>query len=226
MISRQAWLSSTCGWRGSGRNTSTSTFSLPVTVIDLEKKWYNLDLEHFYLKHLTINFCFKDSLLWFPQWVSWYHPPPTLLVVVFLPWIFWSQFKYMRWSYAKSLALVERSNLRLEFPHLKKPNSPIIPQVLVNLFTSALSTTPSDGLTALTTWILTCIFFVFVALLFYVVILLRIRANSKVGSSETQKYNSTQKKSKTPIDLDISFLLVHLVSFAFFVIIYSFVHTS
>ena len=131
----------------------------------------------------------------------------------------------MRWSYAKSLALVERSNLRLEFPHLKKPNSPFIPQVLVNLFTSALSTTPSDGLTALTTWILTCIFFVFVALLFYVVILLRIRANSKVAPSETEKCNSTQKKSKTPIDLDIFFLLVHLVSFGFLVIVYSFVYT-
>ena len=182
--------------------------------------WYNLNL-----KHLTINICFKDSLLWFPQWVSWYHRPPTLLVVVFSPWIFWSLFTYTWWSYAKSLVLVERSNLRLKFPHLTNPNSPIIPQMLVNLFTSALSTTPSDGLTALTTWILTCIFFVFVALLFYVVILLRIRANSKVASSENGKCNSAQKKSKTPIDLDIFFLLVHLVSFGFFVIVYSFVYT-
>ena len=127
------------------------------------------------------------------------------------------------WSYAKSL--VGRSNLRLKFPHLTNPNSPIVHQMLVNLFTSALSTTPSDGLTALTTWILTCIFFVFVALLFYVVILLRIRANSKVASSENGKCNSAQKKSKTPIDLDIFFLLVHLVSFGFFVIVYSFVYT-
>ena len=182
--------------------------------------WYNLNL-----KHLTITICFKDSLLWFPQWVSWYHPLPTLLVVVFLPWIFWSLFTYTWWSYAKSLVLVEHSNLRLKFPHLTNPNSPIIPQMLVNLFTSALSTTPSDGLTALTTWILTCIFFVFVALLFYVVILLRIRANSKVASTEIEKCNSTQKKSKTPIDLDIFFLLVHLVSFGFFVIVYSFVYT-
>ena len=182
--------------------------------------WYNLNL-----KHLTINICFKDSLLWFPQWVSWYHPLPTLLVVAFSPWIFWSLFTYMRWSYDKSLVLVEPSNLRLKFPHLPNPNSPIIHQMLVNLFTSALSTTPSDGLTALTTWILTCIFFVFVALLFYVVILLRIRANSKVASSETEKCNSAQKKSKTPIDLDIFFLLVHLVSFGFFVIVYNFVYT-
>ena len=111
-------------------------------------------------------------------------------------------------------------------PTLAKPKLSYNPQVLVNLFTSALSTTPSDGLTALTTWILTCIFFVFVALLFYVVILLRIRANSKVEPSETEKCNSTQKKSMTPIDLDIFFLLVHLVSFGFFVIVYSFVHTS
>ena len=114
---------------------------------------------------------------------------------------------------------------KAKVPTLDKPKLFYIPQMLVNLFTSALSTTPSDGLTALTTWILTCIFFVFVALLFYVVILLRIRANSKVGPSETEKCNSTQKKSKTPIDLDISFLLVHLVSFGFFVIVYSLVYT-
>ena len=61
------------------------------------KIWYNPNL-----KHLTIKNCFKDSLLWFPQWVSWYHRPPTLLVVVFSPWIFWSLFIYeydmiLRW---------------------------------------------------------------------------------------------------------------------------------
>ena len=87
------------------------------------KMWYNPNL-----KHLTINICFKDSLLWFPQWVSWYHPPPTLLVVVFSPWIFWWLFTYMWWSYDMSLVLVDRSNLRLKFPHLTNPNSLILPR--------------------------------------------------------------------------------------------------
>ena len=91
--------------------------------------------------------------------------------------------------------------------------------MLVNLFTSALWTTPSDsiGLTALTAWILGCIVFVFIALIFYVLILLKIRADSyKVSSFEDKKSNS---------NLDIFFLLVHLASFGLFVMTYCFVYT-
>ena len=73
--------------------------------------------------------------------------------------------------------------------------------MLVNLFISALWTTPSDsiGLTALATWILGCIAFVFIALIFYVVILSYMKAagkrvnNPKVSSFGDQKWKSNQK---------------------------------
>ena len=104
-------------------------------------------------------------------------------------------------------------------------------KVLVNLFISVLRTTPSDsiGLTALAAWVLGCIIFVFIALLFYVVILVNIRSASKTGKSKVsslddKKSNSTPRNSKIPIDLDIFFLLVHLASFGLFVMTYCFVY--
>merc|ERR1711971_838396 len=102
--------------------------------------------------------------------------------------------------------------------------------VLVNLFISALWTTPSDsiGLTALAAWILACIIFVFIALIFYVVILLKIRAdNYKVSSIEDKKSNlNLRNTKKSPIDLDIFFLIVHLASFGLFIITYCFVYAA
>ena len=102
-------------------------------------------------------------------------------------------------------------------------------KVLVNLFTSALWTTPSDsiGLTALAAWILACIIFVFIALIFYVVILLKIRAdNHKVSSFEDKKSNLNLRNTKSSIDLDILFLMVHLASFGLFIMTYCFVYIA
>ena len=64
-------------------------------------------------------------------------------------------------------------------------------------------------------WILSCIAFVFIALLFYVVILIdtRRRDKSKKVAKDKEKFGSN---SKSQFDLDPLFLLVHLLSFAFF----------
>ena len=64
-------------------------------------------------------------------------------------------------------------------------------------------------------WILSCIAFVFIALLFYVVILIdtRRRDKSKKVATDKEKFGSN---SKSHFDLDPLFLLVHLLSFAFF----------
>ena len=64
-------------------------------------------------------------------------------------------------------------------------------------------------------WILSCIAFVFIALLFYVVILIdtRRRDKSKKVATDKEKFGSN---SKSQFDLDPLFLLVHLLSFAFF----------
>ena len=68
-------------------------------------------------------------------------------------------------------------------------------------------------------WILSCITFVFIALLFYVVILIdtRRRCNSKNTKVATDKGKSGSD-SKAEIDLDPLFLVIHLLSFAFFAI--------
>lgn len=100
-------------------------------------------------------------------------------------------------------------------------------KVLVNLFISALWTTPSDsiGLTALATWILGCICYVFIALLFYVIILLKIRVDdSKVSAFEDKKSKSNLRTTSSPIDLDIFFLVVHLACFGLFIVTFCFVY--
>ena len=106
----------------------------------------------------------------------------------------------------------------------------------MNLFISALWTTPSDsiGLTALATWILGCIAFVFIALLFYVVILVNIKAagkrvnNAKLPPFGDQKWkpNKRQDNPRVGLDLDPLFLVVHLVAFGLFVMTYFFVYLA
>ena len=104
-------------------------------------------------------------------------------------------------------------------------------KVLINLFISALWTTPNDsiGLTALATWILGCIAFVFIALLFYVVILINMkvvskRVNAKVSSFGAKKWKSDDPR--VPRDMDPLFLMIHLLAFALFVITYFFVYIA
>ena len=101
------------------------------------------------------------------------------------------------------------------------------------MFNSALSTTPSDstGLTALAIWILSCIVFVFIALLFYVVILVNLkRLGKKIKSdidlsqaSSKIRVPSEETDLKSSFDFDLIFLVAHLVTYATFIIIYLFV---
>ena len=101
------------------------------------------------------------------------------------------------------------------------------------MFNSALSTTPSDstGLTALAIWILSCIVFVFIALLFYVVILVDMkRLGKKIKSdidlsqaSSKIRVPSEENDLKSSFDFDLIFLVAHLVTYATFIIIYLFV---
>ena len=101
------------------------------------------------------------------------------------------------------------------------------------MFNSALSTTPSDstGLTALAIWILSCIVFVFIALLFYVVILVDMKRLGKKIKSDTNMSQASSKirvpseetALKSSFDFDLIFLVAHLVTYATFIIIYLFV---
>ena len=100
-------------------------------------------------------------------------------------------------------------------------------QVLVNLFNSALATTPSDAtsLTVLAKWILSCITFVFIALLFYVVILVNAKKRNKSNDSKVSLAKSqSPSDAKTAIDLDPLFLVVHLLSFALFTVACAFAY--
>ena len=97
------------------------------------------------------------------------------------------------------------------------------------MFNSALSTTPSDtsGLTALAVWILFCIIFVFIALFFYVVILVKTKRQNRKPEPEELMYKDEEEPKKPcrlhcgiPDDLDPLFLFIHLVAFGLFVLIY------
>ena len=92
------------------------------------------------------------------------------------------------------------------------------------MFNSALSTTPSDssGLTALAVWILSCIIFVFIALFFYVVILVKTKGMNKKSNPEILPLGKA--KSNKPFDIDPLFLVIHIVAFALFVMTYLFVY--
>ena len=101
------------------------------------------------------------------------------------------------------------------------------------MFNSALSTTPSDatGLTALAIWILSCIVIVFIALLFYVLILGNMKRLEKKIKSDMDlskgrrmiRVPSKETDLKSSFDFDLIFLVVHLVTYATFIIIYLFV---
>ena len=97
-------------------------------------------------------------------------------------------------------------------------------KVLVNMFNSALSSTPSasSGLTALAVWILSCIVFVKFALFFYVVILV----NTKRLAKRTNPLDKgrSKKSAGTPIDLDPLFFAIHFGAFALFIMTYFFVY--
>ena len=95
----------------------------------------------------------------------------------------------------------------------------IITQVLVNMFTSVLSSTPSDsqGLTALAAWILGTMILVFVALLLYVVVLVNMRRGMRRTGSDIE----TQS-----LDLDPIFLVIHVLLFIIFLFTYSIVSVS
>ena len=98
------------------------------------------------------------------------------------------------------------------------------------MLNSAMSTTPSDstGLTALAIWILSCIVFVFIALLFYVLILVnmkrlekKIKANINLSQDSSKMVVPIEETdSKHSLDFDLIFLVVHLVTYAMFIIIY------
>jgi len=93
--------------------------------------------------------------------------------------------------------------------------------VLVNMFNSVLSTTPSDssGLTALSVWILVCIAFVFSALFLYIIILVQMKKMALNKKSHIEPING-EAKEKRSTDYDPIFLVVHITSFIAFVIIY------
>ena len=96
------------------------------------------------------------------------------------------------------------------------------------MFNSALSTTPSDssGLTALAVWILSSVVFVFVALFFYVVILVKTNGMNKKSNPEILPLDKgkSKKPSGNPIDIDPLFLVVHFLSFGLFTMTYLFVY--
>ena len=87
------------------------------------------------------------------------------------------------------------------------------------MFTSVLSSTPSDsqGLTALATWILCTMILVFVALLFYVVVLVNMRRGLRRTGSDMEKQS---------LDLDPIFLVVHVLLFIIFLVTYTIVSIS
>ena len=96
------------------------------------------------------------------------------------------------------------------------------------MFNSALSTTPSDssGLTALAVWILSCIIFVFIALFFYVVILVKTKRMNKKSNPEILPFDKrkSNKPSGNPIDIDPLFLVIHFLAFGLFMMTYLFVY--
>ena len=96
------------------------------------------------------------------------------------------------------------------------------------MFNSALSTTPSDssGLTALAVWILSSIVFVFIALFFYVVILVKTKRMNKKSNPEILPLGAgkSKKPSRNPIDVDPLFLAIHFLAFALFTLTYLFVY--
>ena len=96
------------------------------------------------------------------------------------------------------------------------------------MFNSALSSTPSDssGLTALAVWIFNCILFVFIALLFYVVILVKTKRQNRktIPESMFEDEEDSKKSCGIPDDLDPLFLFIHFVAFGLFIVIFFLVY--
>ena len=96
----------------------------------------------------------------------------------------------------------------------------ILLKVLVNMFNSVLSTTPSDtsGLTALALWILICIIFVFIALFFYILILVKMKRQNRKTDPEPMHDEDEEKQKKPccgyrgiPDDFDPLAIFVHIL---------------
>ena len=87
------------------------------------------------------------------------------------------------------------------------------------MFTSVLSSTPSDsqGLTSLAAWILCTMILVFVALLLYVVVLINMRRGLRRTSSDLERQS---------LDLDLIFLVAHVLLFIIFLVMYTIVSVS
>ena len=93
------------------------------------------------------------------------------------------------------------------------------------MFNSAVSSTPSasSGLTALSFWIMSCIFLVKLALVFYVVILVNIKRLGKKTKPDTLTpvdRESSKKSFLSSIDLDLLLLVVHFVVVCLFFVTY------
>ena len=102
----------------------------------------------------------------------------------------------------------------------------------MNMFNSALISTPTDssGLTALAVWIFSCILFVFIALLFYVAILVDMNGLKKKIESNFMKSPDCKiivlSDSENRTDLDPMFLIIHQASFVVFIIFYLIVYLT
>ena len=96
---------------------------------------------------------------------------------------------------------------------------PIFLQVLVTMFTTVLSNTPSEpkGLTALAIWILGSLILVFIALVLYVVILVSLMRLARKTKSELPGFS----EENNHVDFDSAFLLAHPILFAIFVVVYA-----
>ena len=92
-------------------------------------------------------------------------------------------------------------------------------QVLVTMFTTVLSNTPSEpkGLTALAIWILGSLILVFIALVLYVVILVSLMRLARKTKSELPGFS----EENNHVDFDSAFLLAHPILFAIFVVVYA-----
>ena len=95
--------------------------------------------------------------------------------------------------------------------------------VLVNTFNSVLVSTPNEPgqLTALALWIVACISFVFVSLLSYVFILVRLRwFNAKSNSAGGDYQPPSDGEKKPNINIDLVMLSINGFAFLVFTAIY------
>ena len=93
--------------------------------------------------------------------------------------------------------------------------------VLVNIFNSVLVSTPSEPgrLTALALWIVACIGFVFLSLLSYIFILVRLRW-LKTDSADGGYQPPCDNQKKLKVNIDLVMLGINVVTFLGFSTIY------